>query len=92
MNKAKSIKANIAAKDIYDSALESFNRAESSPASAAGAYHEAERGFLAAYDQANAQREEALRQLNLAKTAIKDVEDEAAEIDGQQSAVQGAAP
>jgi hypothetical protein len=85
MNRAKSVKADVAVKDVYNRALGRFNEAESLAGSpAAGAYGEAAREFLAAYDQAIVLREEALRQLELAKTAIKDVEDEAAGFDREQ--------
>jgi hypothetical protein len=44
-------------------------------------FKEAEQGFLAAYDDAYAKREEAMKQLGLAREAIKRVEDEASAAD-----------
>jgi hypothetical protein len=85
MNKAKSIKADIAVKDEFNAAQNLFDEGEALLASSSGGaaqkYLEAETRFLAAYDSAYAKREEALRQLNLARQAIKSVEDDAAAYD-----------
>ena len=85
MNKAKSIKAEVGAKAEYDQALTRYNSAESGT-NANAEYLEAEKLFLAAYDAAFAKRQEAARQLELAKQAIKTVEADAAELEAQQKA------
>jgi len=85
MDKAKSIKADVAVKDEYNNALSAFNEAEDMNKSNAGQesvidkYMEAERLFLAVYDDALAKREEALKQMEKADSEIKEVEDEAQE-------------
>jgi superfamily I DNA and RNA helicase len=89
MNLAKSVKADVAVKDEFNRALGVFNNAESLAASNSGPsaveqYREAERLFLDAHKQAVAKRDEAQRQLTLAREAIKSVEDEAAALDQEQ--------
>ena len=91
MDKAKSIKADVALKDDYNSALDVFNNAEKD-AQASGdilavtnKYLESERLFLAAYDGTRAKREEAQRQLNKAKEDIKRVENEADAFEQEKS-------
>jgi hypothetical protein len=91
MNLAKSVKADVAVKDEFNRALGVFNDAESLAASnsvpAAGdKYREAEKLFLDAHKQAVAKREEAQRQLTLAREAIKAVENDAAALDQEQQA------
>ncbi len=91
MNKAKSIKADIAVKDDYNSALAVFNEAEKEAQAATNElattnkYLEAERLFLAAYENARAKREEATKQLNKAKEDIHQVESDAEAFDKEQS-------
>jgi len=100
MEKAKSIKADVAVKDEYNSAFDVFNDAEKEAQTAsnllvaADKYLEAERLFLAAYESARAKKEEAQRQLNKAKEDIRQVEDEADAFEKEQSGetVQEAAP
>lgn len=91
MNLAKSVKADVAVKDVFDRALRIFNNAESSAASgsvpaAVNQYREAEKLFLDAHAQAVAKRDEAQRQLSLAREAIKAVEEDAAALDREQQA------
>jgi hypothetical protein len=89
MDKAKSVKADVSVKARYNTAVTAYTEAESlAAAGSAGGiekYLEAEKAFLAAYDEAVAKREEAQRQLTRARDAIKAVEDESAEFDRQQA-------
>jgi hypothetical protein len=89
MNKAGSIKAEIAVKARYDAAFSVYTEAESLEAAGSadgiGKYLEAETAFLAVYDEATAKREEAQRQLSRARDAIKTAEDAAAEFDREQA-------
>jgi len=91
MDKAKSIKADVAVSDEYNSALDVFNDAEKEAQSASNLlvatdkYLEAERLFLAAYESARVKKEEALRQLNKAKEDIRQLENEAEAFDKEQS-------
>jgi hypothetical protein len=85
MDKAMSIKAEVAVKDLFDAAQKALDEGDARAAAASAEdggpprkYLEAEEGFLAAYDSAYAKREEALRQLQLARDAIKSVEEDAA--------------
>jgi hypothetical protein len=86
MDKAKSVKADVAAKALFSSATDTFNKADSAGAEALviDAYLASEKQFLAAYEEANAKRAEAQRQLDLAKNAIKSVEDDAAALVEEQ--------
>jgi hypothetical protein len=89
MNLAKSVKADVAVKDAFNRALGVFNNAESLAASnsasaAVDQYREAEGLFLDAHKEALAKRDEAQRQLTLAREAIKSVEDDAAALDQEQ--------
>jgi hypothetical protein len=89
MNMAKSVKADVAVKDDFNRALEIFNNAESLAASgsvpaAVDQYHEAERLFMDAHSRAVVKRDEAQRQLTLAREAIKAVEEDAAALDQEQ--------
>jgi hypothetical protein len=81
MDKAKSLKADVAVKKEFEAAQALFDEAEAlsaeSEEEAAQKYLEAEIQFNTAYEDAVAKREEALRQLNLARDAIKSVEDAA---------------
>jgi hypothetical protein len=81
MNKARSIKAEVAVKAAFDQAMETYNRAESSAGSGLAAgetYLESEKLFLAAYEAARLKREEAQKQLMLAREAVKQAEETAA--------------
>jgi hypothetical protein len=93
-----SIKANIASAVLFDAAQTVLDEAESlagsTTAATAGSvtekFAEAEKGFLAAYDDAYIKREEARKQLELAREAIKRVEDEASLADSElQASVEG---
>jgi hypothetical protein len=91
MNLAKSVKADVAVKDDFNRALGIFNKAESLAASgsvpaAVDQYREAARLFLDAHKQAAAKRDEAQRQLTLARDAIKAAEADAAALDQEQKA------
>jgi hypothetical protein len=89
MDKAQSVKADVSVKARYNAAFTTYTEAESladaGSASGIEKYLEAEKAFLAAYNEAVAKREEAQRQLTRARDAIKAVEDEAAEFDRQQA-------
>ena len=84
MEKALSIKANVAVKDDYKAAEKMFNDAEaldaSNPEAAAKAsliYLDAETAFNTVYDTAYEKRENARKELEMAKGDIKAAEDEA---------------
>ena len=86
MEKALSIKANVAVKEDYAAAEKMFNDAEaldaSNPESAAKAaliYMDAETAFNSVYDKAAEKKENALKELEKAKEDIKAVEKEAEE-------------
>jgi hypothetical protein len=84
MEAAKSIKADVAVKDVYNTALTAFNEGEALGSSAPGAdgkYLEAERGFTAAYNRAQELRSAAQNELTKARQDIKTAEDEAAEME-----------
>ncbi|GHU81230.1 hypothetical protein FACS189468_3360 [Spirochaetia bacterium] len=85
--KALSVKADTAARDDYQAADLVFAAAEAMDAGgldAGNQYQEAELLFTVAYDSAKSKRDEAQRQLDTARTAIKDVEIRAAESDREQ--------
>jgi hypothetical protein len=87
MNKARSVKAEVAVKAAFNEAMERYNRAESLAASGSAAgdtYLESEKLFLAAYEDARLKREEAERSLTLARDAVKQAEENAAALDGEQ--------
>jgi hypothetical protein len=87
MNKARSVKAEVAVKAVFDEAMTIYGRAESLVASGSAAgnvYLEAEKNFLAAYEAALAKREQAERQLALAREAVKQAEETAAAFDAGQ--------
>ncbi len=84
MEKALGIKANVAVKEDYADAEKMFNEAESldasdpeSAAKAALIYMDAETAFNSVYDKAFEKRENALKELEMAKEEIKAVEEEA---------------
>lgn len=92
MNKAKSVKADVAAKEQYDRAMAEYNAAES--LAAAGSedeaaivekYTNAQNLFNAAYNTADAKRQAALRQLEKAKADIKNVENDASALEEEQA-------
>ena len=91
MNKAKSIKAEVAVKDDFNNALNVFNDAEKDAAAATNVpatidkYLQSEELFLAAYASARVKKEEAQRQLNKAKEDIRQVENNAEAFDKEQS-------
>ncbi len=92
MNKAKSVKADVAVKDEYSKAMGVFNEAESLVSAgidkipaAQAKYLESEKLFLAAHDNTLVKREEALKQLEKAKQDIKNVEKEAEDFDREQA-------
>ena len=90
MNKAKSVKADVAVKDDYNKALGVFNDAEkdasnpSNELAVINKYLDAEKLFLAAYDSAKAKRDEAQKQINKAKEDINRVESEAEAFEKEQ--------
>ncbi len=99
MNKAKSVKADVAVKDEFGKALGIFNEAETLSASgagnvaaAAGKYLESEVLFLEAYEKAKAKREEAVKQLDKAKADIKNVEEDAKAMEAEQGSPDVPAP
>ncbi len=89
IDKAKSIKADVAVKDEFNQAMQVFNNAESSAeADAIKLYLQAEGLFTDAYNKAKVMRDAALDQLNKAKTEIKSAEDEAAAFEKERAADQ----
>jgi hypothetical protein len=92
-DKAKSIKADVADKEEFNAAQKVFDEGEALTASAspgaAEKYKDAEGRFLKAYDNAYAKREEARRQLDLARNAIKTAEDDAAAAEAELQAASG---
>ncbi len=89
MEKALSIKANVAVKEDYAQAEKMFNDAEaldaSDPEAAAKAaliYLDAETAFNTVYEKAYEKRENALKELEMAKNEIKAVEEEAEAAEG----------
>jgi hypothetical protein len=87
-NRALSVKADIAAKNEFAAAQAVFDEAASLEASgnaAAGArYQESGRLFTAVYESVKAKRDAAQKELDAARAAIRDVENEAAELDRLQ--------
>jgi hypothetical protein len=84
-NRALSVKADVAAKNEFAAAQAVFDEAaglEASGNAAAGArYQESGRLFSALYESVKAKRDAAQKELDAARAAIKDVENEAAELD-----------
>ncbi len=96
MNKAKSVKAEVAVKKEFDSAMSIYNEANTLAAAggekvktAAAKYLESETLFLAAYENAKVKKEEAMKQLEKAKADIKNVEDAAAAMEAEQKTAGG---
>ena len=91
MEKAKSIKADVALKDEYNNALNVFDDAEKTAQTSKdepvliAKYLEAEKLFLNSYEGTRAKRDEAQRQLNKAKEDIKRVENEADAFENEKS-------
>ncbi len=92
MEKALSIKANIAVKDEYSEAKKMFDNAEaldaSDPEAAAKAaliYLDAETAFNTVYDTAFTKRENASKELQMAKDDIKAVEEDADKADAESA-------
>lgn len=87
LDKAKSIKADVAVKDDFNKAMQAYTQAEGlAEADAVKKYLEAEGLFTGAYDKAKALRDAALDQLNKAKTEIKTAENEAAAFEQERAA------
>ncbi|GHU81728.1 hypothetical protein FACS189468_4880 [Spirochaetia bacterium] len=83
-DKALSVKADTAAKDDYQAADLVLAAAESMDAGgldAGSQYQEAEQLFTAAYDSAKSKRDEAQKELDTARSAIKNLETRSAELD-----------
>jgi hypothetical protein len=84
-SRALSVKADIAAKDEFAAAQAVFDEAadlETSGNEAANArYQESGRLFNALYESVKAKRDAAQKELDAARAAIRDVENEAAELD-----------
>ena len=82
-SKALSVRADIAAKNEFAAAQAVFDEAarlEAAGNAAAGTkYRESERLFTAVYESVKAKRNAAQKELDAARTAIKEVENEAAE-------------
>lgn len=96
MNKAKSVKAEVAVKEEFNKALGIYNEANSlasaggeSIKTAAAKYIESEALFLASYEKAKVKKEEAMKQLEKAKADIKNVEDDAAALEAEQKTTGG---
>jgi hypothetical protein len=81
--KAKAAKADIAVKADYDKGQSAYTEAESS--GGVDKYIEAEKLFLASADAAEAKRAEAQRQIDKAKSDIKEVENAAEALRKEQS-------
>ena len=85
MEKAKSVKADVAVKTDFAGAMTVYDEAKAASGDAAiPKYLEAEGRFLAAHDLAVTKREEANKQLNKARSDIKAVEDEAEMLQKEQ--------
>lgn len=83
--RALAVKADVAAKSEFAAAQAVFDEAAGLEGEAAAAgYREAERLFTALYETVKAKRDTAQKELNAARTAIKDVENSAAELDRQR--------
>lgn len=87
---ARSVKADVAAKDIFDPAFAAFNEAESLAASAEadGKYRTAETGFTNAYNRARDLRSAAQNELDKAKQEIRNAENDAAELEESRRAAE----
>ncbi|MCL2792038.1 MAG: hypothetical protein FWD87_03010 [Spirochaetaceae bacterium] len=91
MERARSIRADVAVRDDFNSALALFNEAEGEPRTAGNLqnlvnkYFDAERLFLAAHENTRVMREEAQRQLNRAREDIRQVETAAEAFDREQA-------
>ena len=85
MEKAKSVKADVAVKADYNNAMTVYDGAKAATGEAAiPQYLEAEGLFLAAHDVAVAKRDEARKQLDKARSDIKALEDEAEMLQQEQ--------
>ncbi|MDR0586641.1 MAG: hypothetical protein LBG26_05325 [Treponema sp.] len=87
-NRALSVKADIAAKNEFAAAQAVFDEAASleaaGDAAANARYQESEQLFTAVYESVKAKRDAAQKELDAARAAIRDVENEAAELDRLQ--------
>ncbi|MDR0389103.1 MAG: hypothetical protein LBH73_03465 [Spirochaetaceae bacterium] len=92
LESARSIKADVAAKDIFDPAMAAFNEAEGLASSSAAAANEkylaAEQGFTSAYNRARDLRRAAQDALDKAKEEIRNVENDAAELEESRKAAE----
>ncbi|MDR1178130.1 MAG: hypothetical protein LBK64_04815 [Spirochaetaceae bacterium] len=92
LESARSVKADVAAKDIFDPAFAAFNEAESlassSPAEADKKYTTAETGFTSAYNRARDLRSAAQNELDKAKQEIRNAENDAAELEESRRAAE----
>lgn len=84
-DKAVSVKAEVAAKDEFAAAQAAFDEAASlesgNKAAAQAKYQEAEGLFNAVYESVKSRRDAAQKELDKARSDIKNVEAEAAELD-----------
>jgi hypothetical protein len=84
-NRALSVKADVAAKEEFAAAQAVFDEAAgleaSGNAAAEARYQESGRLFSALYESVKARRDAAQKELDAARAAIRDVENEAAELD-----------
>ena len=92
MDRAKAIKADVAAKAQFDQAMAAYNDAEAAAAEATEKepvlvqkYVQAQELFNAAWEVANTKRVEAQRQLDKAKADIQKVENDAQALEQQQA-------
>jgi hypothetical protein len=84
-SRALSVKADIAAKDEFTAAQAAFDEAAgleaSGSAAAEAGYQESRQLFTTVYESVKAKRDAAQKELDAARKAIRDVENEAAELD-----------
>ena len=87
LDKAKSIKADVAVKADFDKAMQVYNQAANAvEADAVKQYLDAETQFLDTYNKAKTMRDAAMDQINKAKSDIKSAEDEAAAFENEKAA------
>jgi hypothetical protein len=84
-DKALTIKADVAVKDDFSSAMNIFETAETS-ADPVAAYLDAEKLFVETYDKAKILRDAAIDELEKAQIEIKTAEDEAAAFENEKAA------
>ena len=92
MNRAKSVRADVAARENFNNALAVFDEAEKEIPTAANMaalntkYFEAEMLFFTAYEDTILKRERAQRELNRAREVIRQVESDAESFEREQGA------